>query len=85
MCSRVGFKVDGDFLTYDGTTIDLREGAAFAIVDLGGGKTCGIGLGQTVLPPDPGAARLCVVDKYGRFLRGVTEPRRRGKTTFRMP
>lgn len=85
LCDRVGFKVDGDALTYDGTTIDLSEGAAFAIVELGGGKTCGIGLGQTQVAPNPGAARLCLVDKYGRFLRGRTDPRRKGKSTFRMP
>ncbi|MCH8979689.1 MAG: hypothetical protein IH945_10680, partial [Armatimonadetes bacterium] len=85
LCERVGFDVAGDSLTYKGTTIDLREGAAFAIVDLGGGKTCGIGLGRTQVAPNPGAARLCLTDNYGRFVRGKTEPRTKGKHTFRMP
>jgi hypothetical protein len=85
LCRKVGFVVSGNTLTYDGTKIDLRDGAAFALVDLGNGKTCAIGLGETSRPPQPGNARLCVVDGRGRFLRGKTEPRKEGALVFRLP
>ena len=85
LCEKAGFKVEGDKLTYDGTTIDLRSGAALAIVDLGDGKVCGIGLGKTLISPDVGKSYLCLVDQYGRFLRGKTNPRRDGTTVFRVP
>ena len=85
LCKQVGFVVNGDKLTYDGTTIDLREGAAMALVDLGSGKVCGIALGKVLRSPNCGLASLCLTDKYGRFLRGRTEPRRDGPLTFRLP
>jgi hypothetical protein len=85
LCRKAGFVVAGDKLTYDGTTIDLDEGAALAIVDLGNGKSCAIGLGTTVRPPNVGNSRLCLVDGRGRFLRGVTEPRKTGPLVFRLP
>jgi hypothetical protein len=85
LCRRAGFVVKGDQLTYDGTTIDLKAGAAMAIVDLGSGKTCGIGLGMTQRSPNPGNARQCLVDDLGRFLRGATDARKEGPMAFRLP
>ncbi len=85
LCRRAGFTVNGDKLTYDGTTIDLRQGAAMALIDLGNGRVCAIGLGVTQRDPSVGIASLALVDDYGRFLRGRTEPRREGATVFRLP
>jgi hypothetical protein len=82
LCDKVGFKVVGDRLTYDGTTIDLNHGSALAVVDLGGGKQCIIGLGKTRVRPDPGRARLVLTDDLGRFLRGKTDPKTKGALTF---
>jgi len=84
LCEKVGFTVSGDTLTYKGTQIDLTKGAALAVVDLGGGKSCVIGLGQTRVTPDFGQARTAVVDDLGRFLRGDTEPKTSGYLTFKM-
>jgi hypothetical protein len=84
LCAQVGFIVSGDRLTYDGTMIDLNDGGALAVVDLPGGGRCVIGLGKTVLPPNVGRARLAITDGYGRFLRGVSEPKRSGRLTFRL-
>ncbi len=84
MCDKVGFKVTGSKLTYDGTTIDLNSGAAMAVVDLANGKRCVIGLGKTLREPAYGRARLVLVDKYGRFLRGKTEPKTSGFLTARL-
>jgi hypothetical protein len=83
LCQRVGFVVDGERLTYDGTTISLNDGSALAMVDLGQGKRCAIGLGTVILEPNIGRARLALTDGYGRFLRGVTEPKSTGHLTLR--
>ncbi len=83
LCEKVGFKVSGNKLTYDGTTIDLNHGAALAVVDLGGGKRCLIGLGKTRVSPGTARARLALTDDLGRFLRGVTEPKTAGNLVFR--
>ncbi|HEY3781682.1 MAG TPA: M1 family aminopeptidase [Fimbriimonadaceae bacterium] len=84
LVAKAGFVVNGNSLTYDGTTIDLNEGAAMAVVDLPGGGHCAIALGKTQFAPNFGRARLCLVDKYGRFLRGVTDPKTSGTMTFKM-
>lgn len=84
LCDKVGFQVSGNKLTYKGTTIDLNAGAAMALVDLGGGKMCAIGLGATRLSPETGRARLCVVDDLGRVLRAETEPKTSGFLTARL-
>jgi hypothetical protein len=84
LCQSVGFQVTGDKLTYKGTTIDLNHGCALAVVDLGGGKHCVIGLGKTRVPPDTGRARLALTDDLGRFLRGITDPKTAGNLTFRL-
>lgn len=84
LCERAGFAVHGNLLTYQGTTIDLRHGAALAVVDLEGGKRCLIGLGKTQMPPNPGRARLVLTDDLGRFVRGKTDPKTTGPWTFRL-
>lgn len=84
LCAKAGFVVNGNKLTYDGTTVDLNSGGALAIVDLPGGKRCAIGLGKTALEPNPGRARLALFDGYGRFLRGVTEPKTSGWMSFKL-
>lgn len=84
LCAKAGFQVTGDHLTWNGTTIDLREGAALAVVELGDGKRCLIGLGKTLLAPNPGRSRLCLTDRYGRFIRGLTEPKTSGALTHRI-
>src|SRR5204863_10077454 len=68
LCKRVGFVVHGNHLTYKGTTIDLTEDGAMAVVDLSPGKRCVIGLGTSKLAPRYGRARTVIFDKYGRFL-----------------
>jgi len=84
LCAKVGFTVAGNRLTYKGTTIDLNEGAAIAVVDLENGKRCAIGLGKVRNGPDLGQARLVVVDGLGHFLRGVTDPKTTGALTFKL-
>ncbi|AIE87531.1 M1 family metallopeptidase [Fimbriimonas ginsengisoli] len=84
LCDRVGFKVTANRLTYDGTTIDLDHGSALAVVNLPGGKRCVIGLGKTRVAPNWGRARLVLTDDLGRFLRGVTEPKTKGRLTIRL-
>jgi hypothetical protein len=85
LCAKAGFAVNGDKLTYKGTTVDLDEGGAVALIELGPGRTCAIGLGTPVVHASTGSARVCVFDKYGRFLRGETAPRREGSLAFRVP
>jgi len=75
---QVGFSVSGDRLTYRGTTVDLRKGGAFAIVDLPGGGHCTLAMGKTIFAPNVGRAKVCLVDQYGRFLRGYTPPKTSG-------
>jgi hypothetical protein len=82
LCEAVGFEVAGNRLTYRGTTIDLNEGAAVALIDLPGGKRCAIGLGRTAHPMSFGRSRLFVADRLGRHLRSVTQPKVTGPLTF---
>jgi hypothetical protein len=82
LCKKAGFDVRGNTLTYKGATIDLRSGSAIAVVDLGQGKQCAIGLGRSKYFYETGRARLCLLDGYGRFLRGISEPKTRGYLTF---
>ncbi|HEY0868735.1 MAG TPA: M1 family aminopeptidase [Fimbriimonas sp.] len=84
LCQKVGFEVSGNSLTYKGTTIDLTKGGAVAIVDLDEGRRCAIGLGRTRTEPILGRARLALFDEYGRFLRGLSEPKTTGPLTFRL-
>ena len=84
LCKKAGFVVKGNKLTYQGTTIDLTEGGAMAVVDLPHGKRCVIGMGTFRMSPNYGRARTVLFDKYGRFLRGKTDPKTSGWMTFRL-
>lgn len=84
LCAKAGFVVKGSKLTYKGTTIDLKDGGALALVDLPGGKRCAVGLGTYQQSPEYGRARKVVFDGYGRFLRGETEPKTSGWMTFNL-
>ncbi len=79
---KVGFHVSGDKLMFDGTTIDLQRGGALAVVELGDDKRCVIGIGKVKHRPSSGQAKLMVVDEYGRFLRGRTDPKTEGNLTY---
>ena len=72
LCVKAGFSVNGDLLTFQGTTINLKSAAAVAIVDLGEGKHCAIGLGTCRMTPNLGHGFVGVVDELGRMLRGRT-------------
>ena len=72
LCIQAGFSVNGDILTFQGTTINLNEAAAVAIVELGDGKQCAIGLGKCLMEPNLGNGFVGVVDSLGRMLRGKT-------------
>lgn len=72
LCVKAGFSVNGDLLTYMGTTINLKNAAAVAIVELGDGKRCAIGLGTCQMEPNIGSAYVGLVDDLGRMLRGKT-------------
>lgn len=89
LCERAGFRVTGSTLRYgegaDAATVDLRRGGAAAVVDLASGGRCAIWLGRTQLPFRTGNARTAVVDEYGRFLRGRTDPVAAGPFAFRPP
>jgi hypothetical protein len=75
LLARAGFVVKGEALTYRGTTINLRQGTAVAILPLPGDKVVGILLGQSRRPASVGQARVAVADGLGRFLAGETDPR----------
>lgn len=79
LCAKAGFFVDGNRLIYRETEIDLRKGGAMAVVELGAGKRCVIGLGTSSYEPEPGRARTIVFDHLGRFLRAQTDPKTAGK------
>lgn len=72
LCAKAGFAVNGEILTYKGTTINLKQAAAFAVVSLADGKQCAIGIGTCERVPKLGRATTGLVEKYGRFLRGET-------------
>lgn len=84
LCDKVGFRVAGNRLTYRGDTVDLTRGGALALVELGGGKRCVIGLGKTRLKPETGRAQVALVDELGRFLRGETAPKTSGKLVIKL-
>jgi hypothetical protein len=74
LCDEVGFEVNGNKLSYKGTTIDLDEGGALALVNLPGGKSCVIGLGTSLIRPYAGKAHLLLFDKLGRPIRAASDP-----------
>lgn len=85
LCKLAGFTVKGNELTYDGTKIDLRKGAAVAMVEFEPGKWCGLRMGKTKREPKVGAATVAIVDEYGRFLRGKSLPRQTGPLVVKNP
>jgi len=85
LCDKVGFTVNGNKLTYRGTTVDLDHGGAIALVDLDNGNRCLIGLGKCDTRVDSGYARLCVFDETGRPLRLSTDPVTTGPLTYSFP
>ncbi len=84
LCKKVGFSVSGDSLSYKGTTIDLNKGSALAVVELGNGKRCVIGLGKVRHFPNFGRAKVALTDDLGRFIRGETQPKTSGFLTFKL-
>lgn len=69
---KAGFAVNGNNLTFRGTTIDLTKAGAVAVIELEGGKRCAIALGKCELEPNVGRAHTALVDDLGRMLRGST-------------
>jgi hypothetical protein len=82
--AKVGFVVEGDKLTWRGTTIDLRENCAMALVDIGNGGLCLLALGRSELEPNTGSSQVCLADRLGRFLRGETAPASGGELFWRL-
>jgi hypothetical protein len=85
LCDAAGFKISGNVLTYEGTSIDLTKGGAAAIVDLPNGNQCAIGLGKCGHLPDTGRARLALFDDLGRPIRVKTDPVTAGLLSYRFP
>ncbi len=85
LCAKVGLVVKGGKASYRGTTVDLREGTASAIVDLDGGGHCLITMGASRWNPKLGKASVGLADVLGRFLDGRTDPKTSGFLTFRVP
>lgn len=84
LAQKAGFVVIGSKLTYQGVTIDLNNGFAFAVMELSPGRIVGLALGTPKRQPEVGRARVAIGDGLGRFLRGQTEPKRTGALTFRI-
>ncbi len=84
LLEQAGMTVNGNELTYDGTTIDLTKGGAAAIVAAPDGQPIVLLLGQTRRPMKTGKARIALCNEYGFFLRGLTEPRMEGELAFRL-
>jgi hypothetical protein len=83
LAARVGFLIRGDRLSYEGTEIDLKKGGAVALFE-DGGKRFGIAIGNPRYGPNVGRARIAVVDEFGRFLKGKTEPKTSGNWVFKL-
>jgi hypothetical protein len=64
--------------TYQGQTVDLKEGAVMAVVEFAPGKWVGLYAGMTKYGPKTGISSIAMVDQMGRFLTGSTEPRWNG-------
>lgn len=82
LCEQIGLRVEGNTASYNGTSVDLSEGTATALVELGGGKRCMIAMGATRWSINFGGSSVCLSDALGRFLDGKTEPKRAGFLTF---
>ncbi len=76
--AEAGFTFEGNTANYQGKSVDLAHGAAVAIVEFEPGKFVGLRAGKTKYNPNTGIASAALVDDYGRFLTGVTQPRTNG-------
>ena len=82
--AKAGISVVGNYASFRGNRIDLRRGAFLAAVEVEPGRYCLIGAGRIQHPPRLGRARVMLMDEYGRFLRGVSDPKTSGNLTFRL-
>ncbi len=81
---KLGWSMKGNNLVWEDTQTDVRSGGGIALVDLGGGKFCGVAIGKMLHPAKYGKARSAILDNYGRFLKGKTEPKTAGTLTKRL-
>ncbi|MCE9559333.1 MAG: hypothetical protein K8R88_10300 [Armatimonadetes bacterium] len=82
LCAKAGITVSGGKATYDGTTINLKQGGFAAMVADGAGKWSVVGYGNVKVTPIFGRAKVCLFDQYGRVLRAKTEPLMSGRLAF---
>lgn len=76
-----GIHINGDTASWNGTTINLKDGCALAMVKFSDGVGVII-LGNPSFSPETGDASLALTDGLGRFLRGKTSFVRSGPWTF---
>jgi hypothetical protein len=81
LLNRVGWSLKGNNIAWDDTSIDIRNGQAIAIVDLGQGKYSGFLIGKTLMPAHYGKASAVLVDQLGRMLKSTTNPKTNGALT----
>lgn len=84
LLDQLGWTVVKNRLTFEDTSIDLNNGAAYAVVDLPDGKRCTVVIGRTQIPANYGEARFGLFDAYGRLLRAKTDPKTSGFMTFKL-
>lgn len=75
LCQKAGFAYDGDTVMLNGQMIDLNDGSAQAVIDLGDGKRCLLKMGKSRRNPNVGSAYAAITDGLGRFMAGNTYPR----------
>jgi hypothetical protein len=85
LCEKAGWKIAGGQMEYGGEKFDLATHGALAIVDLGNGKRCAIGIGNVRMNPRIGHARMAIFDDLGRLLRAEVDPKTKGALTFTLP
>ncbi len=79
----VGIKIENNTASWQGTTIDLNQGCAMAIVGSGAERGL-IVIGNVSFLPETGDAKLALTDDLGRFLRGKTNFIRSGDWAFKI-
>ncbi len=79
--AKAGVRVDGQRITYMGSSFSLKDAAVVGVVEMDG-KRIGFQVGSTRRQPKIGDAAVAVVDKLGRFLKGETPPMRKGPNAF---
>ncbi|MES1228400.1 MAG: hypothetical protein ABUL72_06985, partial [Armatimonadota bacterium] len=77
-----GFTVEGNTLTYDGTSIDLTNGGAAAVVTMPDGSQAAVKLGKVAHLKRLGKASTVVLDRLGHVLRAKTLVRTQGHWVF---